>query len=174
VAYIDDLNELRRQHTGESRGQSHIPTKNGWNELFEQTAIAWHRMNPAKCDAWLSTWPENAQLVARNFIDSTESQSKNKANPAPEPQTTATAPELGQTAHSESSGIVPPAQRHSSQPPSLPDAAAPASGTADRQVEAWKQWWRGDAAAAEAFLNTATWPQDLKFRARAQAYSSAP
>lgn len=150
VAYEDDPTKFQRALTQESSARhGGNGTKSGWNELFENTATAWHRMNPAECDAWLSTFPENAQAAARHFIGKaqiTRIVEESMAGP--------TMPEIR---------FLP-----------RPDAAAPSPGSAAGQMAAWGQWWYREPAAAEAFLNQAAWPDDLKFRARAESYASAP
>lgn len=160
VAYIDDLNELKRQFARGS-GDRDIAAKNLFNQLFEDTAVAWHRMKPEECDAWLNTFPENARLVARHVIEKAETKEKEKADAAPEASPTET---VGQTAP----------EPQAAAPPPRPDPAAPAAGSVSQQVSAWQQWWRTEPEAAEAFLNSAVWPGDLKFKARAKAYASAP
>ncbi|MDB6136334.1 MAG: hypothetical protein JWM59_4577 [Verrucomicrobiales bacterium] len=155
VAYTSDPAEMRRALNTDSSGR-HAMGKWGWNELFETTAVRWHAENPAACDQWLATWPENAQAAARHFINQSEAPAK-----AP--------PETAQASDAKSTTAAPQAQ-----PLPLPDAAAPSTGTADQQVRAWGQWWHRDTAGAEAFLNTASWPEGLKFTALAQTYAGMP
>ncbi len=122
-------------------GSAHSPAeKQGWNLLFEATAVALHKTDPAACDLWLTGFQENAQQAARHSIARAEK------------------PDV---------------------PPSLPfdranPAAVPAANESARTCDQWSDWWRAEPQAAEAFLNAAAWPDDLKFRARAKAYSSAP
>lgn len=66
IEYISDQEELVRQLAGKSSNPRNLPAKNGWNALFEQTAVALHRISPQECDAWLAQFPESAQLVARH------------------------------------------------------------------------------------------------------------
>lgn len=162
VAYISDADEMGRAVALGSTGR-HGKQKWGWNELFESTAVRWYAEDPAACDHWLNGFPVNAQAAARHFI--TEAENKEKAEAAAE----AFPAEV-------LSGPVPETQAAAavSAPPPRPDSAAPAAGAAEQQTSAWRQWWRADPAEAEAFLNSAAWPEDLKFRARAQAYASAP
>lgn len=40
------------------------PGKSGWNELFEQVAVAWHAHSPRDCEAWLGEFSEEAQAAA--------------------------------------------------------------------------------------------------------------
>ncbi|MES2707699.1 MAG: hypothetical protein V4726_13985 [Verrucomicrobiota bacterium] len=68
VEYISDREELNRQLAGKSPNPRNRPSKNGWNALFEQTAVALHGLSPEDCGAWLAAFPENAQLVARHEI----------------------------------------------------------------------------------------------------------
>jgi hypothetical protein len=145
VGYIEDLTRLKDALSMMSSGRNAPDSKWGWNELFEKTAVAWHQMDPNGCDAWLSTWPENAQIVARHFIDQAESKPAAALSLSPGPH---------------------PSER--------PPPAAPDPNALDKSRSDWTEWWRGDAAAAEAFLNAARWPEDLKFQARAKAYSSPP
>lgn len=63
VAYSSDLSKMT---SGSSN--RHQEQKWGWNELFERTAVYWHAEDPAACDAWLETFPENARLAARHYI----------------------------------------------------------------------------------------------------------
>jgi hypothetical protein len=145
--YIDDPNRLRDVLPMNSSERNAAGSKWGWNALFEETAVAWHRMDANACDAWLSSWPENAQVVARHFIAKAEAKSGEAAPPpAPSPAET----------------------------PARPAAAVPPPEAWDRARQDWAAWWRQDAAAAEAFLNSSAWPEDLRFRARAKAYSSPP
>jgi hypothetical protein len=145
VEYIQDLTKLRKDLAIDSSGRC-APNKWGWNELFERTSVAWHRMDAEGCEAWLNTWPENAQMAARYSIAKAEAEAR--------PAAVAPAP------------VTEPAQR--------PSAQAPGTGAWDQARADWSAWWRTDAAAAEAFLNASEWPEDLKFRARAKAYSSPP
>lgn len=131
----------------------HANKKNVWNVLFEDTAVAWHRSDPAACEAWLSTFPENAQTAARHFI----SENEKSRNPPP----------VSREPSKPESPPIPPQQRLTDAPP----APGPAEDAARRD---WSEWWRADPAAAEAFLNSAAWPDNLKFRTRASAYSSVP
>ncbi|MES2709442.1 MAG: hypothetical protein V4726_22780 [Verrucomicrobiota bacterium] len=150
VAYADNPTEFQRALSQESSARhAGNGTKSGWNELFESTATAWHRMSPAECDAWLSTFPENAQAAARHFMM--------KAR-------------LTRIVEESMAGPNPPEIRSLPRP----DAPAPAPESAAGQVAAWGQWWHGEPAAAEAFLNQAAWPDELKFRARAESYATAP
>ena len=48
------------------------PGKCGWNELFEQVAIAWHAHSPGDCEAWLKGFSEEAQAVARARIENSD------------------------------------------------------------------------------------------------------
>ncbi|MES2709536.1 MAG: hypothetical protein V4726_23265 [Verrucomicrobiota bacterium] len=179
VAYVSDAAEMRRALATGSTGR-HQQHKWGWNELFETTAVQWHAEDPAACDQWLSTWPENAQAAARYFISEAESKAKanteahsaRKKAPKSEPGTKPEPSVLSGSSHPASPPDGPTSPPAPSPP--LPDAAAPASGAGDQQLQLWSQWLRRDAAAAEAFLKSAAWPEDLKFRARSQAYSSAP
>lgn len=170
VAYFEDPEKLKRI-LAVGAGNTGIRTKNLFNQLFEQTALAWHRMDPAACDQWLGDWPESAQFAARFAIGKAEEKEKLDSAPdsasdsstAPtrppatgEPEAAASDPQL--------SGI-----------PQRPAPAPPAAGVAaDQQTSAWTRWWREDAAAAEDFLKSAAWSDELKFHARALAYSSAP
>jgi hypothetical protein len=131
----------------------HAKGKDVWNMLFEQTAVAWHRTDAAACEAWMQTFPETAQTAAKYFIAKDVRDRAPKSAPAePSPPPVP---------------ALPPAQRLTIHPP----APGPAEDTARGD---WSEWWRQDPAAAETFLNTATWSADLKFRARAKAYSSKP
>ncbi len=152
VSYNPDPADLRSNLERESLDR-HADKKNVWNSIFEETAMAWHRNDPAACDTWLQTFPENAQLAARHFIEKDET--TRAIRPAvPVPESPAPQP-------------VMPAQRLTSAPP----VPGPAENAARQE---WSNWWRADAAAAGTFLNTAAWADDQKFRARAKAYSSAP
>ena len=51
------------------REQAAAPFKKYWNALFEKTAAVWHPKDPAACAAWLSGFPEEAQLAANYFIE---------------------------------------------------------------------------------------------------------
>lgn len=149
VAYADNPTEFQRALNQQSTARHAERAKSGWNELFENTAVAWHRMHPAECDAWLSAWPENAQAAARYFIRKAEFAGiVEEAGAAPTP------PEIRSLPR--------------------PDSAAPSPESLADQVGRWCRWWQEEPAAAEAFLNNALWPDGLKFRARAEGYASAP
>lgn len=145
VIYAPDNLQWNLEHGSSSR---HTRQKDAWNILFEQTASAYHQLDPAACDTWLQTFPAEARQAAQFFIG--------KDSPPP-PQ----APRL------EDPAPLPPAQRLTAAPP-VPGLAE------DTSRKDWSEWWRTDPTAAEAFLNTAAWSENQKFRARAKAYSSSP
>lgn len=64
VAYKSSDPELLRQRST----ARHQKGKSGWNQLFEMVAVKWHRDSPEKCEAWLSQFPEEAQISARHRI----------------------------------------------------------------------------------------------------------
>lgn len=156
VAYVSDPEELRDGLT-RNFPTRHADKKIIWNSIFEQTAVAWHRRDPAACGAWLQTFPENAQTAARHFIREDETTRARAPQPSP-PEAPAASP---------APTPVPPGQRLTSDAP----VPGPAGDAARKD---WSEWWRTDAAAAEAFLNASAWPDDMKFHARARAYASPP
>jgi hypothetical protein len=144
VSYAPDNLPWNLKHGSSSR---HTKQKDAWNILFEQTANACHQLAPASCDTWLQTFPSEARQAAQFFI-------AKGGTPPP-------------AAFSEEPTLLPPAQRLTSAPP-VPGLAE------DTSRKDWSEWWRTDPTAAEAFLDTAAWSDNQKFRARAKAYSSAP
>ena len=46
----------------------HLPGKSGWNDLFEQVAVAWHHESPDACETWLQRFSDEAQIAARHRI----------------------------------------------------------------------------------------------------------
>ena len=104
---------------------------NGVNELFEETAVAWHRMDPEGCEACSNMAGECTEGRGTSL----QKRKKTDADVAPAP-----AP----------------------QPMARPTLAAPADYASDQARRDWAAWWREDAVAAEAFLNTADWPAELK------------
>lgn len=80
VAYSTDPAKLAKPYVE----QWDAPQKWGWNRLFERTAIYWHAEDPAACDAWLDTFPENARQAARRSIEEEERPVPSvPSNPAP-------------------------------------------------------------------------------------------
>jgi hypothetical protein len=146
VSYVSDGEKLQ-VYLRQDATPRHTDKKDVWNVMFEDTAVAWHRSDPAACDAWLQTFPENAQTAARHFISKDEASRSTPPPVKPEP--------------------IPPQQRLTE----LPPVPGPAEAAARKD---WSDWWRSDPTAAEAFLSNAAWSDDLKFRARAKAYSSKP
>lgn len=56
------------EHLTQESSARHQPGKSGWNGLFEQVAVEWHRENPAACEEWLDGFSQDAQLAAWHRI----------------------------------------------------------------------------------------------------------
>ncbi|MES2708299.1 MAG: hypothetical protein V4726_17020 [Verrucomicrobiota bacterium] len=124
----------------------------GWEDLFQSAATRWHDARPAAFEAWVQTQPEE-------FRQDTEMLMAVRSGAYYRDQISA----------------------QNSHPPALPTAFSPEDYTAIPSTESaravrqhWSAWWKKDPAAAETFLRKSVWPEDLKFRARAAAYSTSP
>ena len=65
VGKVEYRSDFEVDESSRSGLQRSPPGKCGWNELFEQVAIAWHAHSPRPCEAWLRGFSEDAQAIAR-------------------------------------------------------------------------------------------------------------
>lgn len=145
-------------------------SKQYWNALFEKTAAVWHLKDPAACAAWLSGFSREAQLAGQYFMERADREPA--AFEAEDAADREAARQAEAAAMADAAAEPPPPPRPFQE--RLPVTAPPSGAGEDQARSDWSDWWRIDRQAAEAFLNSAAWPDDLKFRARARAYSSAP
>lgn len=149
----------------------------GWNNLFEAAAARWHELDAAGCEAWLTSRSPLEQQAAWALINE---QKKTTASPS----TTAAPPSTETGGNHE----ISPADVPDHPPEGVSAAGLAAARTvefsrsdlttppppeaAPRFAQSWADWWQQDAPAAESHLKSCSWPEDLKFRARAKAYAS--
>ena len=121
----------------------------GWEALWQTGLKRWQQHDPAALEAWLRTQsPEIRDDAAALMANLDQRDQQHFAGKV----------ELE----------IPPAFARDDFTAVPPAEAVPAV----RQD--WAAWWKQDAAAAEAFLQQCAWPEELKFRARAQAYAAEP
>jgi hypothetical protein len=122
----------------------------GWNALAETAAIRWWLTDKPACQTWLGSLDEMSQKALQVTIDDylneeeqkkKYSQDKNKKPPA----------------------VVPAFNREN------PDQQP--TGTFTETYTQWAQWYKLQPTVAEEFLTNSTWPEELKFRARAKGYT---